>query len=181
MANALYLCRRGKINIMKTTNAGRLSAVLFAALILAAIPAGAFAAEHAPATVDITPAISSGVNGISGLSAVEVGDIVVIRGRATNRDSAVKATALVQALGYQRVANLIQIVEPADDAVIMRVAERQLGMSRGLDGCALTVDSNNGVLHVNGTVHTELQKDMAVALLRNIDGVKVVNATLVTK
>jgi osmotically-inducible protein OsmY len=166
---------------MTRTNAGRLSAVLFAVLIVAAIPAGAGAAEHALATVDVTPAIASGVNGISGLSAIEVGDIVVLRGRTTSRDAAVKATTLVQALGYQRVANLIQVIEPADDATIMRVAERQLGMSRSLAGCNFKVDSNNGVVRLGGTVQSELQKDMAVAMLRNIDGVKVVTANLITK
>ena len=163
------------------TNAGRLSAVLLAVLLVAAIPAGARAADSSPATVDVTPAIATGVNGISGLSAIEVGNIVVLRGRTTSRDAAEKATTLVQALGYQRVANLIQVIEPADDASIMRVAERQLGMSRGLDGCNFKVDSNNGVVRLGGTVQSELQKDMAVAMLRNIDGVKVVNATLITK
>lgn len=166
---------------MRSTNAGRLSAVLFAVLFVAAIPAGARAADHAPATVDVTPAIATGVNGINGLSAVEVGDIVVLRGRATSRDAAEKAATLVQTLGYHRVANLIQIIEPADDAQIMRVAERQLGMSRGLDGCNFTVDSANGIVRLRGNVQSELQKDMAVAMLRNIDGVKVVNANLITK
>ena len=170
-----------QINIM-TTNAGRLSAVLFAAaLIVAGMPAGAQAAEHAPAMVDLTPAIATGVNGISGLSALEVGDIVVLRGRTTSRDAAEKVATLVQSLGYQRVANLIQVVEPADDATIVRIAERQLGRARGLDGCNFKLDSNNGVLQLGGNVQSELQKDMAVALLRNIDGVKVVNASLVLK
>src|SRR5215470_6489891 len=105
-----------QINNMKIN--GRLSAVLLAVLLVAAIPAGAGAAEHASATVDVTPAIAGGVNGISGLSAVEVGNIVVLRGTATSRDAAEKAATLVQALGYQRVANLIQVIEPADDAAI---------------------------------------------------------------
>lgn len=164
---------------MKRNQFGRLSAVLLAVLVVAAIPAGA--AEHASATVDVTPAIASGVNGISGLSAIEVGNIVVLRGIATNRDAAEKATTLVQALGYQRVANLIQVIEPADDVAIMRVAERQLGMSRGLAGCNFKVDSNNGVVRLGGTVQSELQKDMAVSMLRNIDGVKVVTANLITR
>jgi len=166
---------------MRRINAGRLSAILFSALFAAAIPASSQAAEHASATVDLTPAITSGVNGISGLSAVEVGDIVVLRGRATSRDAAEKATTLVQALGYHRVANLIQVIEPADDVAIMRLAERQLGMSRGLVGCSFKVDSNNGVVRLGGNVSSELQKDMAVAMLRNIGGVKSVSSTLITK
>ena len=163
---------------MTRTLAGRLSAVLLVTLLAAAVPAVVQAAESVSASVDVTPAIAHSATGIDGLKATEVGDIVVLRGRAVSREAAINATNLVKALGYTRVANLIQVIEPADDVAIQRVAERQLGMARGLEGCSFTVASQNGVVSLDGRVQSELQKDMAVALLRNINGVRGVNASL---
>lgn len=163
---------------MTRTLAGRFSAVLLATLLAAAVPAVVQAAESSSADVDLTPAIAHSVTGIEGLKATEVGDIVVLRGHAVSREAAVNATTLVKALGYTRVANLIQVIEPPDDIAIQRVAERELGMARGLEGCSFKIESQNGVVHVDGRVQSELQKDMAVAMLRSIDGVRVVTATL---
>jgi osmotically-inducible protein OsmY len=107
---------------------------------------------------------------------MEVGGIVVLRGRAVDPAAALQAATLTQGLGYTRVANLIVVVQPIDDVAIERFAERKLGMSRGLEGCNFQIDSDNGVVKLNGTVQSELQKDMAVQLVRTIDGVKSVQA-----
>jgi osmotically-inducible protein OsmY len=123
-------------------------------------------------TTDITPQlVSAGVN-LDGLRAIEVGGIVVLRGRAINRAAAENAGAIALSLGYKRVANLIVVIEPADDIAIERLAERQLGQQRSLDGCQFHIDSDNGVVHLGGTVQYELQKDIALQIVRNLNGVR---------
>ena len=104
--------------------------------------------------------------------------IVVLRGRTADHLAAEQVAVLAQGLGYARVANLIQITQPVDDIAIERLAERQLGMSRGLEGCQFHIDSDNGVVRLNGTVKYELQKDMAAQIVRGINGVKSVQLTL---
>jgi osmotically-inducible protein OsmY len=150
-----------------------LGAATFAALLLVAIPAGADSAS----TVDLTSQFQGSGLDVDGLRAVEVGGIVVLRGRTTDAAVAQRAGVLAQSLGYARVANLIQVVPPPDDAAIERVAERQLAMRRSLDGCSFHLDSHGGVLTVAGKVTHELQKDIAVNVLRNIDGVRSVKAS----
>lgn len=126
----------------------------------------------ATATVDITPQLKRSGLAIDNLRGVEVGGIVVLRGRVDDPATAAKAGAFAQQLGYTRVANLIQVSTPPDDALIERTAERKLGLQRSLDGCNLTVDSNHGVVTILGTVNNELQKDVALDIVRNIDGVR---------
>jgi osmotically-inducible protein OsmY len=125
-----------------------------------------------PATHDLTPQfLSAGVT-VEGLRAVEVGGIVVLRGRTTDRSSAEQAASVAQSLGYARVANLIQVAGVPDDGRITRAAERELAAHRGLDGAQIAVDSTNGVVRLRGKFSNELQKDMAVSLVRNIAGVR---------
>jgi osmotically-inducible protein OsmY len=112
----------------------------------------------------------AGLN-VQGLRALEVGGIVVLRGKAVDRATAERAGLLAQGLGYARVANLIQVIEPPDDAAIERTAERKLG-------CTFHVDSQGGVLRVAGRVQHELQKDVAVSALRNIEGVRTLQTNL---
>ena len=149
-----------------------LSAAIAVTLLLITIPAQA----DSTAVVDLTPQFQgSGLN-VEGLRAVEVGGIVVLRGRTADAAVAKNAGVFAQNLGYPRVANLIQVVAPPDDAAITRRAERQLAMRRSLDGCSLQVDSKAGVLTVAGKVSHELQKDIAIDVLRGIDGVRSVKA-----
>ena len=126
----------------------------------------------AAATVDITPQLQRSGLAIDNLRGVEVGGIVVLRGRVDDPATAAKAGAFAQQLGYTRIANLIQVSTPPDDALIERTAERKLGLQRSLDGCNLTVDSNHGVVTILGKVNNELQKDVARDIVRNIDGVR---------
>lgn len=155
---------------MKRTSSG--VAILAALVLTMTLPA---AAQQQPQANDITSQFAS--LPIHGLRAIEVGGIVILRGQTENARTAAAAAEYARSLGHTRVANLIRVIEPPDDAKIERTAERQLA-TRALDGCDLTVNSRRGVLHVAGKVKYELQKDVAVSLLRNIDGVREVRATL---
>lgn len=129
-------------------------------------------------TTDLTNIFRERGIEIDGLRVVEVSGIVVIRGKTTERREAEEAGLVAQRLGYKRVANLVRIVEPVDDAAIERSAERVLTIHRSLDGCQFGVSSRQGVVRLFGRVRHELQKDVALQLVRNIDGVREVHADL---
>lgn len=148
-----------------------------AATLILAIPAIAIA-DSQPQARDLTQAFLDGGVAVDRLQVVEIGGIVVIRGRTADKAAAEQAGVLAASLGYSRVANLVQIAAPADDARIQRAAERELTLHRSLDGCRFRVKSEGGVVHIAGNVQHELQKDMAVHLLRNIDGVREVRSDL---
>lgn len=153
---------------MTRTIASHLGATAVAVLLFAALPLRADSAK----VNDITASLVQAGAKVDDLRALEVGGIVVLRGRTDDRAAAEQAATLARGLGYARVANLIQVLVPADDTAIERLAERRLGMSRSLDGCQIHVDSDNGVVRLNGTVKSELQKDVAIQLVRAIYGVK---------
>jgi len=134
---------------------------------------GPVAHAQTPAAVDLTSSFrTAGLGDVDRLQVYEVGGIVIIRGRTDDSEKAAEASRIASHLGYTRVANLIQLTSAPDDAVIQRLAERALSRHRSLDGCMLQVDSRHGVVRVAGTVHSELQKQVAVELLKNIDGVR---------
>lgn len=147
------------------------------ALILTAMPLAA-AKDKGPQPTDLTPQFRAAGVTVPGLRVFELGGVVVIRGRSADRATAEHAGAVAADLGYTRVANLIQVVDAPDDAVIQRQAERELTIHRSLDGCKFQVASNNGVIHLSGHVQQEVQKDVAIGLLRGIDGVVAVESTL---
>lgn len=150
-------------------------ALAFAAVL--ALSGGSLRAGET-ATVDHTAQFREAGFDVDQLKVLEVGGIVVIRGRTFDPQKAAAAGVLAHRLGYARIANLVQILEPVNDSVILRVAERELSRQRSLDGCKFHVASRQGVVRVAGTVRYELQKDMAVAVLRSIDGVTSVESTL---
>jgi len=159
------------LSVMRANN---LKVSLAVAFFLTAVPMMALQ----PASQDLTPQfVTAGVT-VEGLRAVEVGGVLVLRGRTTNPAAAQQAATIAATLGYARVANLIQVIEVADDARIERTAERRLATYRGLDGTQIAVDSTNGMLRLTGKVSSELQKDMAASLVRNIDGVRGVQVAL---
>jgi osmotically-inducible protein OsmY len=155
----------------------KLAPPLFAALAVVFL-AGFSARAAQPQVTDLTALFRSGGVAVDNLQVLEVGGIVVIRGATADRRLALAASDYAANHGYTRVANLVQITEPIDDAFIQRAAEREISVHRGLDDCKLRVSSRNGVIHIAGQVHQELQKDMAIELLRNLDGVKGVQADL---
>jgi hypothetical protein len=104
---------------------------------------------------------------VAGLSATNVGGIVVLKGTA-DPAAAQQAATVVKQLGFSRVANLIVPVSAVDDDQIRRSAERQLASTRALDGCDLHVSCNKGILLVEGTAYSDLQIDLARNVLRGV-------------
>lgn len=148
-------------------------AVAITAVLAVALPM--FAA--APQTIDLTSTFRGAGATIDRLQVFEIAGIVLIRGRAADKAQAEQVGQIAHALGYSRVANLVQIVAH-DDSAITRQVERELAANRSLDGCQFTVQSVDGVVSVNGRVRHELQKDVAFQVLRGIDGVRSVTFNL---
>lgn len=146
------------------------------AVVLLGLPS--LAAAELPEAKNLTAQFQSAGLAIDKLEVYEIGGVVLIRGRAKNAEAAEAAGLHATQLGYLRVANLVQLFEPPDDVLIERAAERELTVHRSLDGCRFRIDSRQGVVHLAGNVQHELQKDVAIALLRNIDGVLSVQSTL---
>jgi osmotically-inducible protein OsmY len=150
-------------------------AALFVSLVIAVFPVAA-RAQSEPA--DLTAMFRSAGVDIIDLRVYQISDIVLIRGTTADGEKAKNAGAVARNLGYQRVANLIDVTQPINDVDIVRFAEGRLGRQRSLDGCRFHIDSLNGIVRIGGSVDRELQKDVAVDLLRRIDGVKEVHSTL---
>lgn len=157
--------------MMRTVTA----AVVFAAILLTTQPLVA----ATPQTSDLTNQFRDAASGIDRLQVYELAGIVILRGRTTDKVRAEQLGIVARERGYARVANLIQIVEPEDDRAIQRAAERELTVARSLDGCRFRVESSNGVVNLAGSVRHELQKDVAIQILRAIDGVREVRVNLV--
>ena len=155
-------------------NKTQLGVALVAAFVLSAIPVMA----QQPATRDLTQQFVTAGVAVEDLRAVEVGGIVVLRGRTADKTVAEQAATVAQSLGFARVANLIQVADVPDDARIMRAAERQLAVHGGLDGTQIMVHSTNGIVRLSGKVSNEVQKDVAVGLVRRIEGVRAVQIAL---
>jgi osmotically-inducible protein OsmY len=151
----------------------QLIAAVFAVVLIA--PA-AWAVQ--PETQDVTSSFANSGIVVNGFRAVDVGGILVLRGTAADQAQAEAVTAYAKSLGYTRVANLVRIDQAVDDAAIERSVERQLALQRGLDGCSIKVNSKGGAVRISGTVQHELQKDFALELVRNVDGVKSVQSDL---
>ena len=157
----------------------RTAPVLTAAILTAAMATSVFAARAtAPQPTDLTPTFRTAALNVERLQVFEIGGVVVIRGRAVEKADAEAAGVYAKSLGYNRVANLVQIITPPDDAAITRAVEREIAMHRGLEGCKLSVAADRGVVKIKGVVRHEMQKDMALAVVRNVDGVREVQSAL---
>lgn len=130
-----------------------------------------------PQTTDLTPTFRGANSAVDRLQVYEISGIVIIRGRAANQAQAETLNRYAKSLGYERVANLVQIVKH-EDAALVRAAERELTVHRALDGCQFSVSSDKGVVTVAGNVRHELQKDVALAVVRSINGVRSVEMNL---
>lgn len=159
---------------MTTTKSTLLGAAIIAALMC--FPSTSKANEIP--SVDITPQLQRSGLDIDNLRGIEVGGIVILRGRALDADSAARAGAYVSQLGYTRIANLIQIAQPPDDGAIRRDVERKLSLQRSLEGSDIRVVSQKGVVTIAGKVSSELQRDVAVDIARNVNGVRAVKTDL---
>jgi osmotically-inducible protein OsmY len=159
---------------MKTINS--LSAAVLVAFLTLTLPA--MARDSQPPTADITARFADGGFNISGFRALEVGGIVVLRGKTLDAAEVARVADYAHNLGYSRVANVVSLAEAPDDTAIERRAERALANHRTLDGCTFHVESLQGVVHIAGRVQFELQKDVAASLIRGIDGVRDVKMEL---
>jgi osmotically-inducible protein OsmY len=129
--------------------------------------------------VDITAAVVDKGAVIEDLKVVEVNGIVILRGKTNDARKAAKAARIVTDLGHARIANLIAIRDDAtDDAAIEYTARRRLELERALEGCRFHVDSNRGVVRLTGRVRREMQADLALQILRRIEGVKEIDNKL---
>jgi osmotically-inducible protein OsmY len=145
------------------------------AAILTAITPVALGAE--PQATNLTSNFQTAGASIERLQVYEIAGILILRGRTADKVQAEELGRYAQSLGYARVANLIQITED-NDVKIARQAEVELSVNRSLDGCRFSVTSEKGVVKVAGSVKHELQKDVAMQVLRTIDGVREVQASL---
>lgn len=149
-------------------------AVAITAILMAAQPA-AFAAS--PESVNLTEQFRNAGTAVDQLQVYEIAGIVILRGRTTSKVHAEDLGRFALSLGYTRVANLIQIAQNNDER-IAREAEVELANHRSLGGCQFNVTSDQGIVRVAGRVTHELQKDVALQLLRQIDGVRSVQVDL---
>jgi osmotically-inducible protein OsmY len=149
----------------------RLRLTLFALIAAVAFPLAGFAQK--PKVFDLTPAfVDCGVD-IEELLVYRLGGIVLIRGTTSDATKAADAGRVATFLGYDRVANLIRVVdEPAADKSIEERGQRQLDLEPMLEGCRLRVDSNLGVVSVGGKVARTSQKALAIEVLLKVAGVK---------
>ncbi len=157
--------------------------ILLAALFAASVTAASAvqpAAPAAPSTAayDLTGQFRSLALPIANLRVYEIGGIVLIRGTAADRASAEQAGLLAETLGYKRVANLVQVAEPAADVTIERIAEQRLLEDTALEGCKFHISSDRGVVRVTGKVAEDIQKSEVVMLVRTIAGVRDVQTNL---
>ena len=148
------------------------------ALVVATIvfPFAAFAQTD---PIDLTATFVKGGAVIEDLAAFQFSGIVIIRGKTGDRTKAEEASRIATTLGYQRVANLIVVVDHVTaDAAIESVGQRRLEIEPGLGGCTFRVDSTRGVIRLTGHVYRDGQGDLAIAILSKIDGVKAVHPDL---
>lgn len=151
-----------------------ITAVAISVALFGVPPAAVAATPH---TTDLTSAFRAANAGVDRLQVYEISGIVIIRGRAVDQAQAETLNVYARTLGYERVANLVQIVKH-EDAALARAAERELTVHRALDGCQFRVTSEKGVVTVAGSVRHELQKDVALAVVRSINGVRSVEVNL---
>jgi len=145
-----------------------LRAVAIAAILMVLTPPAVFAAS--PESINRTEEFRGAGAAVDRLQVYEIAGIVILRGRAQSKAQAEEISQIAQKLGYLRVANLIQIIQHNDEQ-IAREAEVKLANHRSLDGCRFSVRSAQGVVHVGGQVTHELQKDVALLIVRQINGV----------
>lgn len=120
--------------------------------------------------------------------------VVTLKGRATSPEAKELAGSLASNTnGVTSVNNLISLsaedsiaskvqppssnpVEQLSDAWITSKVKSSLIYSRNLDGLNIKVDTQDGLVTLNGIVANFAEKELAVEIARNIRGVKGVNA-----
>lgn len=154
----------------------KLSAMALAFALVIALPATpAFAAQESVEAALLRHDIQ-----VSRLQVIEAEGILILRGQISQAGAAAQIEGIVRGLGYNRVANLVEVVAVPDDEAIVLNVERELGLTRSLEGCRFVLAAKDGVVTVRGTVRSVLQKDLAEQVIRRVSGVRTVVAALDT-
>ncbi|PYQ29190.1 MAG: hypothetical protein DMF56_13005 [Acidobacteria bacterium] len=171
MARAVLYPVPGDTGIMKRQTTRTLLIAMFVAVI---VPA---ALAENPQVTDLTDTFRGANAVVKHLQVYQIAGIVIIRGTADKAQAEILSD-FAKSHGYARVANLIQTLQN-NDAELTRKAEVALSIHRALDGCRFQVRTDQGVVHVGGQVQHELQKDVAMQVVRGISGVERVELALV--
>lgn len=115
---------------------------------------------------------------VSTVKIISAEGIVILRGTVDNINTYEALEPAVKRLGYARVANLIRLTTAPDNSALRRAVERELSLTRALDGCQLQVTAEGGRVVIRGTVQTALQIDAATAVARGVRGVHHVETQL---
>jgi osmotically-inducible protein OsmY len=115
---------------------------------------------------------------VDNLRVIPVEGIVIVRGKVHDQESLERVSSILNELGYLRVANLMKITPAPNDEEIERIVERELHITRALEGAQLRVNSLNGIVTINGNVQHELQRDAAADIVRSVDGVREVQLAI---
>jgi osmotically-inducible protein OsmY len=155
---------------MQIFTPSRLRAALAGLVVLLAFPAVASAQAK---WFDLTPAFVDCGADVEQLLVYRVGGIVILRGTTSDAAKAADAGRIATVLGYDRVANLIVVVDqPVTDASLNARGQRALDLEPSLDGCRFHVSSASGVVLVSGETRRDDQKELAVQVLKRVAGVK---------
>ena len=150
-----------------------LRATLSALVVAVVFPLGAAANTQ---ILDLTTSFVDCGADIDELVVYRMAGIIVIRGTTVDAAKAAEAGRIAAQLGYDRVANLIHVVDgPAADALIASRGQRALDLEPMLEGCQFHVESVAGVVEVRGRVTRDDQKNLAVGILMRVPGVKEVH------
>lgn len=171
-ANNYETMRDGKATMTRQTRLAAMAAGT--AILLMLIPSIAFADEAG----SVVSAVERSGAPIVELKVAVVDGIVVLRGKTTSSLAAERATAAVRELGYDRIANLVEVTSLPDDEAIERTAERKLFLSRSLNGCHFRVNCISGTVVLSGTATNSMQIELAQRILQRISGVKSVKANV---
>ncbi len=109
---------------------------------------------------DLAGRIGRNTNGVSGLN----NQITVTNKHDTTASTKVKAAGK-------------ETSETVSDAWITTKVKSTLLFSSNVEGTAINVDTNNGVVSLSGTIHTSAERDLAIELAQNVRGVKKVDAS----
>lgn len=158
-------------------NGMRLNNFVAAGVLAAAVAFGGAPLAKAEVTPETYGALVTAGVDTRDVKLIEVEGILIVRGRVPNRASIDQASSTLRSLGFARVANLLKVSGRPDDEQIRRNVERALVNSPSLDGCKFRINTQSGVVKLDGTVRDELQKDVATDIAREVEGVtEVVNA-----
>lgn len=127
---------------------------------------------------EITQRLRQSEFNIDGLKVTVVDGIAIIRGKVASGEQVEAVAAAVKGLGYARVANMVQPRPVADDAAIVREAERQLSTSPALEGCTFGVASKEGVVTVRGSIRADSQRNTVERMMKRLAGVSGVQLEL---